>query len=164
MLLREDIESGLVAIGTIVRSPTGAGVLLDGLSDPVWGVVVGMFPAEDSPELVLDEGLGSDASGALTIAEAGFFVNLWWSVCEEGVVTAAAAAATGREGMGADSGRGTIGNAGASGRWIRLCCLGVAVSPARAGTMTAIVRSQTHVERMAIGLFLYEEFWIVTSA
>lgn len=38
MLLRDDIESGLVAIGTIgaiVRSPTGAGVLFDGFSDPV---------------------------------------------------------------------------------------------------------------------------------
>ncbi len=116
MLLREDIESGLVAIGAIVRSPTGAGVLFDGLSDPVWGAVVGIFPAEDSLELVLDEGLGSDARGALTTAEAGFFVNLWWSVCEEGVVTTGAVAATGREGMTADSGRGTIGDAGASGR------------------------------------------------
>lgn len=163
MLLREDIESGLVAIGTIVRSPTGAGVLLDGLAEPVWGVAVGMLSVEDSPELVLDEGIGSDARGALTTADAGFFVNLWWSVCEEGVVTAAAAAATGREGMGADSGRGTIGNAGASGRWIRLCCLGVAVSPARAGTMTAIVRTQMHMERVTVGLFLYEDFWIVTS-
>ncbi len=55
MLLREDIESGLVAIGTIgviVRSPTGAGVLFDGLSGPVWGAVIGIFPAEDSLELV----------------------------------------------------------------------------------------------------------------
>lgn len=116
MLLREDIESGLVAIGTIVRSPTGAGVLFDGLSEPVWGAVVGRLPVEDSPELVLDEGIGSDARGALTTAEAGFFVNLWWSVCEEGVVTACAAAATGREGMTEDSGCGTIGDAGTSGR------------------------------------------------
>ena len=119
MLLREDIESGLVAIGTvgaIVRSPTGAGVLFDGFSDPVWGVVVGMFPAEDSLELVPDEGFGSDVRGALTTAETGFFVNLWWSVCEEGVVTAGVAAATGREGMAVESGRGTIGDAGASGR------------------------------------------------
>lgn len=116
MLLREDIESGLVAIGAIVRSPIGAGVLFDGLSEPVWGAVVGRFPAEDSLELILDEGLGSDVRGALTTAEAGFFVNLWWSVCEEGVVTAGAVAAAGREGMAADSGCGTIGNAGASGR------------------------------------------------
>jgi hypothetical protein len=116
MLLREDIESGLGAIGVLVRSPTGAGVLFDGLSDPVWGAMVGGFPAEDSLELVPDEGLGSDARGALTTAEAGFFVNLWWSVCEEGVVTAGAVAAAGREGMAADSGCGTIGNAGASGR------------------------------------------------
>lgn len=116
MLLREDIESGLVAIGTIVRSPTGAGALFDGLAEPVWGVAVGMLSVEDSPELVLDEGIGSDARGALTTAEAGFFVNLWWSVCEEGVVTAGAAAATGREGMTEDSGCGTIGDAGTSGR------------------------------------------------
>ena len=115
-MLREDIESGLVAIGAIVRLPTGAGALFDGFSDPVWGVVGRLFPAEDGLELVLDEGLGSDARGALTTAEAGFFVNLWWSVCEEGVVTAGAAAATGRDGVTADSGRGTIGDAGASGR------------------------------------------------
>lgn len=75
-----------------------------------------MFPAEDSLELVFGEGLGADARGALTTAEAGFFVNLWWSVCEEGVATVGAVAATGREGMTADSGRGTIGNPGASGR------------------------------------------------
>ena len=75
-----------------------------------------MFPAEDSLALVLDEGLGSDARGALIIAEAGFLVNLWWSVCEEGVVTAGAVAAIGRDGMTADSGCGTIGAAGASGR------------------------------------------------
>lgn len=116
MLLREDIEIGLVAIGTIVRSPTGAGVLFDGLSDPVWGVVVGIFPAEDSLELVPDVGLGSEASGPLTAADAGFFVNLWWSVCDAGGATAGAVAATGRDGMTADSGRGTIGNVGASGR------------------------------------------------
>jgi len=42
--------------------------------------------------------------------------------------------------------------------------LGVAVSPARAGTMTAIVRTQMHMERVTVGLFLYEEFLIVTSA
>ena len=77
MLLREEIESGFVAIGAIVRSPTGAGVFFDGFSDPVWSVAVGMFPAEDSLELVPDEGLGSDARGALTTAEAGFLVNLW---------------------------------------------------------------------------------------
>lgn len=38
MLLKENIESGFVAMGTIgaiVRSPTGAGVLFDGLSAPV---------------------------------------------------------------------------------------------------------------------------------
>ena len=116
MLLREDIESGLGAIGVIVRSPTGAGVPFDGLSDTVGGAGVGMFPAEDSLELVLDEGLGSDVRGALTTAEAGFFVNLWWSVCDEGGVTTGAVAATGREGMTADSGRGTIGDAGVSGR------------------------------------------------
>jgi len=119
MLLREDIESGLVAIGTvgaIVRSPTGAGVLFDGFPDPVRGAVVGMFPAEDSLGLVCDEGLGWDVRGALTTAAVGFFVNLWWSVCEEGGVRAGAVAATGREGMIADSGRGTTGNAGASGR------------------------------------------------
>lgn len=116
MLLREDIESGLVAIGTIVRSPTGAGVLFDGLSDPVWGGVVRMFPAEDSPELVLDEVFGSDAIGALTTAEADFFVNLWWRVCEEGVVTVGAAAATGLEGMATDSECGAIGDTGTSGR------------------------------------------------
>lgn len=119
MLLKEDIESGFVAMGTIgaiVRSSTGAGVLFDGLSAPVWGVVVGMLPAEDSFELVPDERLGSDVRGALTTAKAGFFVNLWWSVWEEGVVTAGALVATGLEGMTADSGRGTIGNAGASGR------------------------------------------------
>ena len=122
MLFSDDIDSGLVAtgaigtIGTIVRSPAGAGALFDGPSDPVWGAVAGMVPAEDSLELVLDEGLGSDVRGALTTAEAGFFVNLWWSVCEEGVVTSGAVAATGREGMTADSGCGTVGNAGASGR------------------------------------------------
>ena len=119
VLLREDIESGLVAIGTIgvvVRSPIRAGALLDGLSDPVEGAVVGMFPTDDSLELVLDEGLGSDARGALIAAEAGFFVNLWWSVCEEDVVTAGAVAATGRVGMAADFGYGTTGDAGASGR------------------------------------------------
>lgn len=121
-LLREDIDSGLVAtgaigtIGTIVRSLAGAGVLFDGPSDPVWGAVAGMIPAEDSLELVLDEGLGSDVRGALTTAEAGFFVNLWWSVCEEGGVTAGAVVAAGRESMTADSGCGTVGNAGASGR------------------------------------------------
>lgn len=121
-LLREDIDSGLVAtgaigtIGTIVRSPAGAGALFDGPSDPVWGTVAGMIPAEDSLELVLDEGLGSDVRGALTTAEAGFFVNLWWSVCEEGGVTAGAVVAAGRESMTADSGCGTVGNAGASGR------------------------------------------------
>lgn len=119
MLLREDIESGLVAsgtIGAIVWSPTGAGVLFNELSDPVWGAGAGMFPAEDSLELVPDEGLGSDVRGALTVAEAGFFVNLWWSVCEEGGVTASAVAATGLEGMVAATGRGTIGNDGVSGR------------------------------------------------
>jgi hypothetical protein len=116
MLLREDMDSGLVAIGTIVRSPTDAGVLFDGLSEPVWGAVVERLPAEDSLELVLAVGPGSEASGALAAAEAGFFVNLWWSVCEEGVVTAGAVAATGREGVAADSGCGTIGDAGASGR------------------------------------------------
>lgn len=119
MLLNEDIESGFVAMGTIgaiVRSSTVAGVLFDGLSAPVWGVVVGMLPAEDSFELVPDERLGSDERGALTAAKAGFFVNLWWSVWEEGIVTAGAVVATGLEGMTADSGRGTIGNAGASGR------------------------------------------------
>ncbi len=75
-----------------------------------------MFPTEDSLELVPEVELGSDARGALTTVEAGFFVNLWWSVCEESAVTVGAVAATGREGMTADSGRGTIGNAGASGR------------------------------------------------
>jgi hypothetical protein len=74
-----------------------------------------MFPAEDSLELVPDEGLGSEVSGPLTAAEAGFFVNLWWSVCEADGATAGTAV-TGREGMTADSGRGTIGNVGASGR------------------------------------------------
>ena len=116
MLLSEDIDSGLMAIGTIVRSPPEIGVLFDGLAEPVWGVAVGMLSVEDSPELVLDEGIGSDARGALTTAEAGFFVNLWWSICDEGVVTAGAVAAIGREGMTADSGCGTIGDAGTSGR------------------------------------------------
>ncbi len=156
-LLREDIGSGLVAIGTIgaiVRLPTGAGVLFDGLSGPIWSAVVGMFPAEDNLALVLDEGPGSDARGVLTTAEAGFFVNLWWSVCEEGVVTAGAMAATGREGTTADSGRGTIGNAGASGRCIRLCCFGVAVSPARTGAANTIARSQMYVERVSVDLFV----------
>ena len=76
VLLREDIESGLVAIGAIVRSPIRAGALFDGLSDPVEGAVVGMFPTDDNLELVMDEGLASDARGALIAAEAGFFVNL----------------------------------------------------------------------------------------
>ena len=117
MLLRDDIDSGLVTIGTIVRSPTGAGVLFDGLSGAVWGAVVGMVAAEDCLELVLDEAFGSDARGVLRTAEAGFFVNLWWSVCEEGGVTAGAVAARGREGgVVVDSGRGTIGDTGASGR------------------------------------------------
>ncbi|SPP63210.1 hypothetical protein NITLEN_10296 [Nitrospira lenta] len=43
VLLKEDIDSGLVAIGTrgaIVRSPIGVGVLFDGLSGTVWGAVM----------------------------------------------------------------------------------------------------------------------------
>lgn len=116
MLLREDIDSGLMAVGTIVRSPPEAGVLFNGLSEPVGGAVIDRLPAEDNLELVPDVGIGSEARGVLTTAEAGFFVNLWWSDCEAGGATTGAVAATGREGMTADSGRGTIGDAGASGR------------------------------------------------
>ncbi|ULA63625.1 MAG: hypothetical protein LZF86_110324 [Nitrospira sp.] len=79
-LLSDDIESGLVVIGTIgaiVRSPVGAGMLFDGLSVPFWGVAGKRVPAEESLGLVCGEGIGSGGRGALTTAEVGFLVNLW---------------------------------------------------------------------------------------
>lgn len=77
MLLREDIDSGLTEIGAIVGPSTDAGVLFDGLSDPVEDAVVGRIPAVGRLEFALTEGLGSEVSGALAVAEVGFFVSLW---------------------------------------------------------------------------------------
>lgn len=77
MLLREDMDSGLVAIGTIVRSPAGAGVLFDGLSETAGDNVFERFSAEDRFEIGFGKGLGSEGRGALIAAEAGFFISLW---------------------------------------------------------------------------------------
>ena len=77
MLLREDTDSGLTVIGAIVRSPTDAGVLFDGISELVGGAVVGRLPAEGRLGFALTEWLGSEVSGALAAAGVGFFVSLW---------------------------------------------------------------------------------------
>lgn len=102
-------------MGRIGRSPAGAGILFDGLFELVEGNGVGKFPADDNLELVAGRGPGSEATGAMTVA-AGFFVNLWWSVCDVDAVTEGSTVATGLEGRVVDSGRGTTGNWGASGR------------------------------------------------
>lgn len=41
--------------------------------------------------------------------------------------------------------------------------MGVAVSPARTGAVNAMARSQLHVEKVAVGLFVGEGFWVVIS-
>lgn len=113
---REDIESGVVAIGMIGRSLTDAGRLFDKPSETVGGNVAGRFPAAESLELVLGAAVDSGTRGATTAGATGFFINLWWSASDEGGVTEGVTAAIGREGGTEDSGWATTGDAGAAGR------------------------------------------------
>lgn len=113
---REDIESGVVAIGMVGRSLTGAGRLFDIPSETVGGNVAGRFPADESLELVLGAGVDSETRGAMAAEAPGFFINLWWSASDEGGVTEGVTAAMGREGGTEDSGWATTGDTGATGR------------------------------------------------
>ena len=113
---REDIESGVVAIGMVGRSLTGAGRLFDIPSETVGGNVAGRFPADESLELVLGAGVDSETRGATAAEAPGFFINLWWSASDEGGVTEGVTAAMGREGGTEDSGWATTGDTGATGR------------------------------------------------
>lgn len=73
----EDIERGVVAVGTIGRSLTAAGMLLDVPSETVGGNTTGRFPADESLELVLGAAVDSETRGATTAEGIGFFINLW---------------------------------------------------------------------------------------
>jgi hypothetical protein len=165
--LREDIESGTVGIGAIGRSLTDAGMLFNVPSETVGGNAAGRFPADESLELVLGAGADSETRGATAAGGAGFFINLWWSPGDEGGVTEGGTAAIGRDGGTEDSGWATTGDAGAAGRWMRLCRLGASVSPAKAGAMKAIVKSQAKAVTPTVCPVRYERCensGMVTSA
>lgn len=111
-----DIERGGVAIGTIGRPLTDAGMLLGVLSRTAEGKAAEGLAADDSLELILGVGVGSEAKGASTAGGSGFFINLWWSVNDAGAWTKGGAAAIGREGGAEGSGRTASAKAGAAGR------------------------------------------------
>lgn len=160
----EAIEDDVVAIGTIVLPPADAGVIFATASDTVGGTVDGRLPTEGSLELIAGEGVESVKRGVMVAEEIGFFVNLWRSDNDDGGMTDGVNVAFGRVGSVEGLGGVTSGETGAAGRWMRLWRRGVSVSPARAGTMNAIVKSHAHEVMPAVDLVWCENCGVVTSA